>query len=633
MNSSKNSISRLTGGGSLLTTSLVFGLIPVVVAIADGGDAPFVFMTAWGLGGAFSSLSYVGLFHRDLLGLGQIRKFLPRRETFFKGISSDGSDFPCWNWQVVSSLPRSLTIAFFAWSTAFIPEVVAAVLYESWPIFFVLLLQLLFPEEEGKYEINFRTIVLFGFIFLGVFLVVFSIQANDATELAVSGADVAVGLVLLFVAISFTVQEAVFVKWGDTAQEWNGKQGTVYQAKVSESNKVGYAIFVRGVSLTVGCLIGFAFSGFSLQSVSLWGFCGIAVFGAAVEGAGSVANMIGTIRSAENLRIQAIRYLTPVFGVIFLILASQSEGVRADLSTLGICAIVVGNVLVNFPSEERFGIASLVIALWGAGWTVLFRDNKLDDWFPNGDWFLEGESYFAVLALSATAFTLLLAFRINRITGRNSDEERLLYSLISRFENIKNFSEKSKSPREQNIDLMEQDIDPIKRLETIDNPKGHQELEKAYGEARDWLKEISENHIDNHIQEQEYKTFLSETKAELDTLAHSKQYGREYGEPTAVVFLGLLTITIALSTRPEGEGLTGVIFDIFGFIFAGTIAFLIFHIFDLHRERGTSIIEEKDKEYRVEFRKESYKLDWILSIVSALTVLIVISILIWQKWL
>ena len=108
-------------------------------------------------------------------------------------------------------------------------------------------------------------------------------------------------------------------------------------------------------------------------------------------------------------------------------------------------------------------------------------------------------------------------------------------------------------------------------LETIDNPKSPRELKEAY--------ELSKNQIDGLLDNEgldldtEQQDYLFSAKAELDTLTHSKQYGREFGEPTAVVFLGLLTLAITILTRPAGGQLEGLIFDGFGFIFAGTITF------------------------------------------------------------
>ena len=101
------------------------------------------------------------------------------------------------------------------------------------------------------------------------------------------------------------------------------------------------------------------------------------------------------------------------------------------------------------------------------------------------------------------------------------------------------------------------------------------------------------------------------------------------------MFLGLLTLVITLLTRPVGDGLTGVIFDGFSFVFAGTIAFLTLHIFDLQSERSISILEKhkgQDDHYRVEFREPVKIQEWWLSIASAVFILVVVSIMILQKW-
>ena len=148
------------------------------------------------------------------------------------------------------------------------------------------------------------------------------------------------------------------------------------------------------------------------------------------------------------------------------------------------------------------------------------------------------------------------------------------------------------------------------------------------------------------LQEKEReKESLFKMQAKLDALVHSKQYGREYAETTAIVVLGALTSIITLLSKPEivsevkiEYSTAGFVYDLFGFIFAGTIAFLVFHVFDLNIERNTSIMERTsiNGNYRVEFRefkREGTRRDWLWQILCTVGGVIAISLLLVYKWL
>lgn len=98
-----------------------------------------------------------------------------------------------------------------------------------------------------------------------------------------------------------------------------------------------------------------------------------------------------------------------------------------------------------------------------------------------------------------------------------------------------------------------------------------------------------------------------------------------------------MTFAITLITRPEADDLIGFIFDSFGFIFAGVIVFLTMFIFDLHRERTNSSIKKIDKNgdkewHRVEFIESGDRIEWIVSILVTVVLVIVLCYLIGAKW-
>ena len=69
---------------------------------------------------------------------------------------------------------NSFWTAIYAWSTQFIDVSVATALYETWPIFLVILTRWLFRTEARYRKITAKTIFLFGVAFLGIASVIAS---------------------------------------------------------------------------------------------------------------------------------------------------------------------------------------------------------------------------------------------------------------------------------------------------------------------------------------------------------------------------------------------------------------------------------------------------------------------------
>ena len=372
---------RLNGGGNLLLTSAIWGVIPLATALADGDEAPFMYLMVWSMGATTAVLAYLLLYHRRLLTWAEFRHFVPRRGAFLKNLTT--TDSPSWNWQVVLAQFSAVGLAFFAWSTAFMPQAIAAILVESWPIFFIFLLQVLFKGER-IFKLTPAVAALFLFIFLGVILVVRSGSSDGDAESSFTGWDMVVGILLLLVSISFIAQTASHIKWTEVAYKWQqgrlgggtgggagaGAAGVAAVAanpvdtRHGECTKVGFFMLARLVSASIGIVMGLVCQNFSAGSLSFKeqaiGFAA----GAFVISWGNITTAVGTLRSKSNSELQSIRYTTPVFGIFFLWLFSYVSDVRTDFLVFGLVAIVVGNALITFQNRDKFGFTLLVMAVW-----------------------------------------------------------------------------------------------------------------------------------------------------------------------------------------------------------------------------------------------------------------------------
>ena len=144
--------------GLMLGYVALQSLVPLFVAYGAEGS-PFAFNAAWRVGG--------------LIGYAVILLALFRREVFsgevWKVVWSRAVSLAMLLWVV-----GSLDLAVYAWSTQYIEVAVATALFETWPIFFVILAGWLFRTEARYRKITAKTIFLFGTAFLGIVSVIAS---------------------------------------------------------------------------------------------------------------------------------------------------------------------------------------------------------------------------------------------------------------------------------------------------------------------------------------------------------------------------------------------------------------------------------------------------------------------------
>ena len=133
-------------------------LVPLFVALGGGGS-PFIFGAAWRIGGLIGCALILLMLFRKMLFSGEVWKVVGARALSFA---------------MLGWLAASFSLVLYAWSTQFVDVSVAAALYETWPIFLVILTAWLFRKEARYRKITAKTIIMFGFAILGIALVIAS---------------------------------------------------------------------------------------------------------------------------------------------------------------------------------------------------------------------------------------------------------------------------------------------------------------------------------------------------------------------------------------------------------------------------------------------------------------------------
>ena len=299
----------------------------------------------------------------------------------------------------------------------------------------------------------------------------------------------------------------------------------------------------------------------------------IAVFG------GITTHAIGGVAwrkanfATKNLGINAISYTIPILSLIWLFWLTDAGVERWDYLIIGAVAIITANLLINFEAEIRLGFKALILALGTCGVIVYLRDGVFE-FLGVEKWNWTDSGYFESITLAATVFTLLVAFRVARLSGRTTDEDNRTFSIYRK------------------LDLLARrgviNHEVCHCILQIDGAGNDVSGEKeAYVRARLLIADVDPaplNEVDSQL--------LTDAESQLDALARSKQVDIHLGEIFALGIFAAITIGLALLSRPPQLGdWTRLLVDLFAMLISAVVVFLLFHIQDLQRERDEQKLE------------------------------------------
>ena len=594
----------------------VHSLPPLFVDLTNGSQYPFLFNTIWRLTAAAGVVVYLLVRHWNIIANLNYEKIKEK----------------CFSWDFLWGATFIFDYALFAWSTQFIETTVAASLIALWVIFFVIIRQrqdkkLPKPNQQYKDVIKGEQYTLMCFAAIGFFFVI--ISESGQFDLGANSFHLLIGSSLALLSAFARANMARQYGWADDLSndllnDDDPKLKIALQGDKDEPSKtekdnlrvVAQLIaFVISVSLIIpiNLAIGLGTENTGNVSLTAWLFM---ILGGAITTFAPIAFRKANVLT-ENLGVMVIQYFQPILSLALIALFPalawlpivETNLARIDYFVLGTAAIVAISILINCKVERNAKFPWLVISLWICGLIVLLRDTYLkssrlgDQWL----WDLNNGEYYAIVALSAMIFILILEFHTSRLAERITNEEHLAISLYK----INKDKEFRKSIKE-----IGKELDVEKVIE-------------AYERASAILEAPIEN-LNNFEQ--------NRVQGELDMLVHSKTKGRDFSERIVLVFFGIITIIITLSTRPAvmvngTPNLTGFLIDLFAILFSSAIVFMTITLFDLRRERRESTfsyLEDSERDGKL-----TLNLRWGigLSIGLSIAMIGVFAFLLWVKWI
>ena len=426
----------------------------------------------------------------------------------------------------------------------------------------IIFMALLFKKEQRYEKITVEKWFLFVVAFIGVAFVVLSQNETVDTTIQFSTYSEVGGILLIIIA---SLLGAVGVP---ATQRWG-----LAVSNVVGDDKRKDEVFFAIIASTIGrALSGICFIilglllGENIQSIGGFGVSIAIVYGLFGLGLATVFLRIANIKTT-NLSINAVGYAIPAVALIWLAFASLINVPHVDWLIIGVAAIIAANLLLNFKVEIRAAYKALIIALWVCGTSVYLHTG-----FPLPD-------YVEIVGVIATLFILILAFRVDRLVRRTTEEESNEFFLFHRLSTLAESNGINK--------------DAPNQLREIGRHVKPGELRNAYDALKQYFLEARGKCP------KDGRAMLDELEARVDTLTHSKQQGANFGELTALGFMGFIMVSALLLFKPvELSGWEGLFVETSSFLLATAIVFLFANIFDLQHDRTNAILtKEKGKKY------------------------------------
>ena len=600
-------------------------LIPLVIAVTLGNSDALLFGILTSIGLALGAAILLCTAYRTILSWSYIRS-----RAFWKNHVRQ-RDY------LLSVVGRLEYPAFVLASTQ-IGVARTSIIWGIFPMLYVVFLDRSTRTTGGSgryHRFTLEKLSMLGVAFVGLAFIVSS--QSDAGGMSDSNWRVLLGVVLAGMSTLCASLNSFNILWGiDLARRLSGQPNDLSRP-VATPEKTSRARLEAGSTIvgvllatvtTIPILVFITFVGgeFDASFTSISGGLFVGLF--------LLTPIVVFIRFAnletQDLGVNAISYLTPVFSIGILAMFDRLGDVRPDFIVIGVTAVVAVNLFLNFNPEQRLGFNSrlsfktLVLSFWLAGVLVYMKD----EWLHGSIGLTSSGDYWGLLAVTSTMFVLILSFRITRMHTRTTFEEThtvLAFRKLERLVRLGVFDDDS----------------VLTSIADIDSTSDPQILAPNYDEARNKLQDAQERCAKAQKRSTasaegagpDHSKELADIEGEIDALVLSKQYGREFAELVAVVLLGIVTVAIATVGAPFT---TGFMRNLFAVVFSATIAFLIANLVDLRRERNTPFIydvgPEDGNDFRVLIREVATPLvERVISIAVAAGTFVAFGILLYLK--
>ena len=177
-----------------------YSVIPLLVALSNGSQSPFLFNAGLTLGVGIGQAAFLWFAFRKVLFSPSVLPIIWRK---------------IFSFSMFLIVVHRFEYGLFALSTRFIDVSVASAIFEIWPVTSLLLMAYLFRKEERYKEITPGKLMLLGLAFVGFLFVAGSQTGEFLNWIGVGFLETGIGLVLVLLAVAVASFVAFTFRWGE----------------------------------------------------------------------------------------------------------------------------------------------------------------------------------------------------------------------------------------------------------------------------------------------------------------------------------------------------------------------------------------------------------------------------------
>ena len=329
----------------LILASFLWSWLPFTMEVSNAKNNPILFFAVFGLCLALGLTLYLLIFQNFIFK----NKYM---SNLLCAIRNNKGVF------IVLFLGR-FGVALYAWSLEHITASVAAIIFESWVIIFVLIRNfdgIKNGSSNKRLRLGRRSIIIFMFAFAGFAFVNFS-QTSEAIE------SLNWGVIIVIIAAilnAYSIERGL--KFGELAAEGCSSMSNT---KGQENITLAYTLLAVAITGFMASVINFfiifvfSFLGgeqpFYFSSVSMpnvWLIIPFALVAAPI--ALTLLRLANIV--THSLEVNSLTYFTPVFAAIWIFQFTDSDVFRIDYYVIGTVMVIAANIILNIEVEgKNFG--------------------------------------------------------------------------------------------------------------------------------------------------------------------------------------------------------------------------------------------------------------------------------------
>lgn len=331
----------------ILINVIVGSFLALILELSETKNYPFLFTALHNIFALLFFLIIIKIFQPNLFSYKVINSIF---SPFSKNKKSHIILIPC----IISSIT---TFPLFLIATQYINILVAIIIYETWPIFMILLTEKLFYRSNRFIKNTLKLIPLFLIATIGLSLIIHSYFPNTITEFPIEKTTLLGISLALLSAFTNALSPAFSIKHG----------AILHKNILNKTKQFIDEIFCTMISLSIQRLIAGIFT-LSLalyirENITAKGLIAGLITGVFITGIGNIAIRKANL-TTNNLGINILIYTKPIFAITWLWIFTKTKVIHPDLLIIGTITIIITNILFSLRNLLKISYKILIILPW-----------------------------------------------------------------------------------------------------------------------------------------------------------------------------------------------------------------------------------------------------------------------------